>query len=79
MSFTLCYRHSCIPNDWKCESGYNSVDDVDRRCLEIRKYHQDMVTTFFPFSRYTPKIYQQKKIQWELMKVMVPKIDIREK
>lgn len=65
--FTLCYRSSPYDQTWKCESGYNSVNEVDLRTAELRKQNNDIATTFFPFNKSTPSLVQQKQIQFSLM------------
>lgn len=69
--FTLCYRSSPYDQTWKCESGYNSVNEVDVRTAELRKQNKDVATTFFPFNKQTPSLVQQKQIQWSLMPKVV--------
>ncbi|QKF94216.1 hypothetical protein QKU48_gp0758 [Fadolivirus algeromassiliense] len=73
--FTLCYRTSPYSNLWKCEAGFNSVNEVDERAKQLRDKNNDVVTTFFPFNKNMPLLVQQCRIKMAL----TPRIDINMK
>ena len=78
-TFTFCYRQNYYHRYWKCEMGYESIAAIDKRLKEIKQKDSDIITTFFSFNEYTPKIWQKTKIQWNLSRIEIPEVDIHEK
>lgn len=64
--FTLCYRANKYSNDWTCEYGFRSVNDIDERAKNLKKANEDAVTTFYPFNINTPVVLQEKYIKYKL-------------
>ena len=62
--FTLCYRKDPFARNWDCEYGFESVSQVDYRANEIREKNPTAVTTFMPFSSYTPVFVQREIIRY---------------
>jgi len=63
--FTLCHRRQHDLN-WKCERGYRSVTDVDKRASELRNEDNNVTTTFFPTCRYSPNFFTWYRIAFGL-------------
>jgi len=69
-NYTLCYRKNKFDHVWKCEFGFESTKDVDKRAFSILETNKDAVTTFFPVYNCTPQFIQKQKIKYNLIPVI---------
>lgn len=62
----LCYKNKLLLNNWKCECGYETIEEINKRSNCLRNENLNTVTTFFPLKSVWPSFIKKKIIQYEL-------------
>ena len=60
-------------NNWKCECGYDNMDQINNKLLQLKK-DNSIHTTFFPIRKFLPNYLKEKYIQAKLLEI--PDVEI---
>ena len=75
-TFTLCHwKELQLHKHCECESGFESVKDVDKRTHELREKDKHIHTTFYPTYSMIPNWMQKLSITFK----QTPRVTVQTK
>lgn len=71
-NFTLCYKINQYNNNWLCESGFNSIESVDKKAFELINTFNHVDTFIYPFDKHIPNSIQNCILTMKHSKLIIP-------